>query len=244
MNDELVYGSEPTYRRGVVGWALVIALGLGMAWGLASVFSGWRLAWAAPLVGLAVAWSWRQAAWSPSRGTALGAAALLALSAGVAWGTATMVGRQHVSAGELEQDPGLVTSAAVAWMETKGLLVDPIAELEARRAEAKAQAEEDTPSAAEPGKDDAETQPPANASPPPVRPETQARRFLETLGDAEQQEIVAWYVNRPGGQAVRRETARRAWRWTDLIWVLAGTWLVFRLSSGRPDADEDEYDDD
>lgn len=240
MNDELVYGTEPTVRRGVVGWAVVVALGLGMAWGLASVFSGWRLAWLAPVVALAIAWAWRDAAAVRTRGTAMGAAALVLLSCAAAWGSAALVGRQTVTSREMELDPGLVTTAVRDWMFAEGNILDPL-EHGALDETEDAENEEDPTDreAAEAIPEVAETE--ADAA-PPLRPEAQVRQRLATMDDAEKKRIVAWYVNKPGGQVARREVTQRAWRWTDAVWVLAGAWLAFRLSGPR--ASEEDYEDD
>ncbi|MEM7577799.1 MAG: hypothetical protein AAF328_10015 [Planctomycetota bacterium] len=238
MNDELVYGTEPTFRRGVVGWALLVTLGLGMAWGLASVWTGWGLAWVAPLAALVAAWLWREAATVRSTRTAMGAAALLVLSCAAAWGTATMVGRQHVPSRELDLNPGLVTSAVRDWMFAEGQIVDPLAELaEADAGQAGLATDE---SEAEGIRTTTET---SEAAPTPLRPEAQVRKRLATMDDAEKKRIVAWYVNQPGGQATRREAGQRAWRWTAVVWIAAGAWLAFRLSGPHGTDDEDDEDD-
>ncbi|MEM9753532.1 MAG: hypothetical protein AAF916_09120 [Planctomycetota bacterium] len=256
MNDELVYGSEAALRRNEAIWALVVAIGLGVAWGFASIWTGWRLAWLAPLAGLGLALLWRSAVASPSRGTALGAAGLLVLSSAAAWGTSALVGRQMVSTNELENDPGLVVSAVRDWMFAEGDLVDPIQAQEEAKAAARAAAEAEpsepeteatpAPTLVIPNHDaqpESDTEAPvASSVPPTVRVETQVRRRLSEMSDDEKRKIVAWYVNQPGGQDARRTVSDRAWRWIDLLWIVAGMWLAYRFSASASSTD-DAYDE-
>ncbi|MEM9753162.1 MAG: hypothetical protein AAF916_07225 [Planctomycetota bacterium] len=240
MNDELVYGTEPTFRGGVVGWALVVALGVGIAWGLASIWTGWRLAWAAPLAALVIAYAWREAAAVRTQRTALGAAALLLLSTISAWGCATLVGRQHVSSRELTNEPGLVTNAVRDWMFAEGQIIDPLAATHDDGDQTTGDEESDD----RPIEDEADASSGLADGSPPLRPEAQVRKRLANMDDAEKKRIVAWYVNQPGGQAARREATQRAWRWTDLVWVAAGAWLAFRLNGPGRSGDDDWDDDD
>ncbi len=242
MNDELVYGSEPTYRRSAVGWAVLIALGAGMVWGLASVWLNMKLAWLALGVAVVVAMAWRGAAYEPSRKTAVGSAALLLLAAAAAWGTGAMVGRQHISGSELKYDPGLLTSAVRDWMFTQGEIEDPLAEVETDHdADDTDTDDPDGPPALDEATEDEAEQVQPEDAPPPIRPEAQVRRRIAEMTDAQKREVMAWYVNQPGGQAARRKVAQRAWGLLDYAWIAAGAFLAFRLSCPpRDDEDEDE----
>ena len=248
MNSEetLVYGSETVYRRGVVGWAVLVAVGVGMVWGLASVFTGWRLAWLAPLVALAIGRAWRDAPWEPTRGTAVWAAALMILSAGLAWGTAALVGRQHITTAELEDDPGLVLNAVRDWMYHRNEIVDLLSETTFDSAGVATEAKLEAFDAAAPAPPQGDLADAINQGPgeplsaPPMRPEKQVRQRLADMTDAQKQDVVAWYIQQPGGQATRRTASERVWRWSDWIWVAAGAWLAFRRSSGAGVATEDD----
>lgn len=240
MNDELVYGNEPTYNKSAVMWALLVTLGVGMAWGIASVFTGWRLAWAALGVAVVIAMAWKPAAYEPSVKSAVWAVLLVFLSAGVALGTATMVGKQHVSGRELRTDPGLLKSAVRDWMYANDEITDPLAVLEQAKLDA-----QETIDADEPGQDSAETQateePQAEPepAPKPVRTEVLVRERIANMDEAGQRDIVAWYVRQPGGQQGRQSTVTRAWRVMDAVWLLAAGWIAFRLCApAREDGEE------
>lgn len=240
MNDELVYGNEPTYNKSAVMWAVLVTLGVGMAWGVASVFTGWRLAWVALGVAVVVAMAWKPAAYEPSIKSAFWAVLLVFLSAGVALGTATMVGKQHISGRELKTDPGLLQSAVRDWMYVNDEITDPLAQVEP--VEEQVQSSEDASNDQGPTdtQDANEQEPPeAEPAPPPIRTEVLVRERIANMDEAGQRDIVAWYVRQPGGQQGRQSAVTRAWRAMDIVWLLASGWIAFRLCAPARDEDDE-----
>lgn len=220
MHEELVYGTPSTYRASEVRWAIGAALAAGIVWGLLSVGSGWRLVWLAPLIGAALGWVWRPAAYEPTQKTATWAVALMLLAALLSWATAATIGGRYISGRELTRDPGLVHTATHYWMFTHDQFPKPVL----------------------PSDDNAGFEESTEVEEVilPIRTDLLVQQRIAEMDTAAKREVVAWYLAQPGGDAARQSATRHGWRLMDLAWITIACWLALRIaSSGIVEEDDD-----
>lgn len=201
-------------------WVLLVALAMGMAWGAWVAWTGSKTTWLVVVAALVLVWAWRRAVPDPPD-NARWLVLLLTLGTAVAaWGTAALIGRTVVLPRQVEPDSALLPSAAAYYFYAHDELPG-----------------QNSNGQTSPTPDDEPTGSDLNSA--AIDDDLWVQEQLLFMSEAQKRKILAWYLEQPGGQAVRQATDSIDFGLTDPLWLIAGCWLAFRLSGPRGDGNDD-----